>query len=174
MEDIFSCLFPKTEFGSGKMQEVGNTAKKYGCRAFLASDPFLKANGTADKVRKLLESSGISSVVFSDIQPNPSCFSIDGAAQLCMDEKCDMIIAIGGGSAMDFGKAVSIVAANGGKSWEYTERADHDTKRPKSSLPLIAVPTTSGTGSETTPFAVLNNPNIKEKSTIVSRPYFPA
>jgi alcohol dehydrogenase class IV len=74
---------------------------------------------------------------------------------------------------MDFGKAVSVLAQNGGESWAYTERADHDVIRPEGALPLIAVPTTSGTGSETTPFAVLNNPDIKEKSTIVSDHIFP-
>ena len=69
---------------------------------------------------------------------------------------------------MDFGKAVAVAAVNPGSTWQYTERSDHEVLRPLRTLPIVAVPTTAGTGSEATPFAVLNNTEIKEKSTIVS------
>ena len=174
MKDIFTCYFPKVEFGSGKINKIGDIATRYGKKAFLAIDPFLESSNIADKIVKLLEDTNINTIVYSDIKPNPSCFSVDEAAKICTDERCDMIIAMGGGSAMDFGKAVSVVAKNGRTSWEYTERADHDIKRPNYALPIIAVPTTSGTGSETTPFSVLNNPSLKEKSTIVSDYIFPS
>jgi alcohol dehydrogenase class IV len=139
----------------------------------LTIDPFLQESGVGERIVSLLEKAGVKAVTWTDIQPNPSCFGIDKASALAREEKCDCVVAVGGGSAMDFGKGVAVVAANPGTSWEYTERSDHQVKRPAATLPIVVVPTTAGTGSEATRFAVLNNPEIKEKSTIVSESIFP-
>lgn len=167
---MFKGHIPQVVFGEGALSEIGSMAKKYGSKAILTIDPFLDKNGTSEKVETLLQDAGISVVKWTDISPNPSCFLADDAGKLAKDFEADMVIAVGGGSAIDFGKAVSVVAMNPGKSWEYTERSDHPEgiKRPQNTLPVIAVPTTSGTGSESTPFSVLNNTEIREKSTIVN------
>lgn len=170
---MFRCYLPKIEFGEGRLQNIGEIAKPYGSRAILIIDPFWASHGLENEIIGLLNAKDIQVVVYSDIEPNPSCFTIDETGEMCRREKCEMIIAVGGGSAIDFGKALAIVAQNPDSSWSYTERADHDILRPKNALPIIAIPTTAGTGSETTPFAVLNNPKIKEKSTIVSDMIFP-
>jgi alcohol dehydrogenase class IV len=165
---MFKGRIPQIEFGEGILARVGQISKEFGNKAILTIDPFLDSAGISDKIIQSLLDEGIESIKCTDIEPNPSCFSIDKAGKLACEKGAQMVIACGGGSAIDFGKAVSVIAVNSGKSWEYTERADHEIKRPVHTLPLIAVPTTSGTGSETTPFAVLNNTEIKEKSTIVN------
>ena len=165
---MFKCCLPKIEFGEGILERLGELAGKYGTKAILTIDPYLDSKGIGKRIEKILSANGVDSIKFNDIEPNPSCFKIDKAGELSKKEKCQLVIAVGGGSALDFGKAVSVMAKNQGCSWDYTERADHIIKRPKDTLPMIAIPTTSGTGSEATPFAVLNNTKIKEKSTIVS------
>ena len=121
-----------------------------------------------------MRKANISSIEFSDIQPNPPYNKVDEAANIAKKEKCDVIIGIGGGSTIDTAKAVAVVLGGGGSSWDYVQRTDHDVKKPnKATLPIIAIPTTAGTGSETTLYAVLTNPDIKEKSTIISPMIFP-
>lgn len=173
-DKFFKGRIPRFEFGEGKLSAIGKAAKKYGRKAILTIDPFLDSGGAGKKIIRLLAEEGIDVVSFAEIEPNPSCFAADRAAQIARDSKADMVIAAGGGSAIDFGKAVSVIAVNPGSSWDYTERSDHKILRPETALPLIALPSTSGTGSEATPFAVLNNTSIREKSTIVSERIYAA
>lgn len=168
----FTGYMPLIEVGEGILGEIGAIAKEYGDKAILTIDPFLDQIGVSTKIETSLKDVGIQVVKCTEIEPNPSCFAIDRASAVAKAEECKMVIAVGGGSAIDFGKAVSVVAVNEGSSWDYTERADHEVRRPATTLPVIAIPTTSGTGSETTPFAVLNNTEIKEKSTIVNNAIF--
>jgi alcohol dehydrogenase class IV len=165
---MFKGRVPQFEFGEGILANIGKLAVKYGNKAILTIDPFLDSGETGKKIMGYLRDEGVDAVKFTGIEPNPSCFAADKAGEIARKEGVQSVIAVGGGSAIDFGKAVAVVAVNDGSSWDYTERADHNVKRPKAALPIIAVPTTSGTGSETTPFSVLNNTSIKEKSTIVS------
>jgi alcohol dehydrogenase class IV len=165
---MYKGRIPQFEFGEGVLSHIGKLSAQYGSKVMLVIDPFLNKGDAGAKIVQYLRETDVETVKCTDIEPNPSCFTIDKAGQIARDEKVKAVVAVGGGSALDFGKAVSIVAVNSGASWDYTERADHETKRPSAALPLIVVPTTSGTGSETTPFAVLNNTEIKEKSTIVS------
>jgi alcohol dehydrogenase class IV len=165
----FSAFMPRIEFGDGKIDTIAAVAKEHGRTAFLAIDPYLVTSGLAEEIRKKLKQGSIEAVVHSDIQPNPDCYSIDKAGAIARQEKCDLVIAVGGGSAMDYGKAVAVVATHPGESWRYTRRSDHEVLVPgEKTLPVIAVPTTAGTGSEATTYAVLNNTRIHEKSTIIS------
>lgn len=171
---MFNCYLPKLEFGNGIINSIGKYAKDMGSKAIVVIDPFIDSTGLGDNIITQLKDSGINAIKYSDIQPNPNCFKVDEASMLARDEKCEFAVAVGGGSVIDFGKGVAVISGNTGNCWEYTERADHRIKRPgKSTLPVIAVPTTAGTGSEVTPFAVFNNPEIKEKSTIVSDRIYP-
>jgi alcohol dehydrogenase class IV len=171
---MFKGRIPPFLFGEGIISQIGGAAGKYGKKAFLAIDRFLDSGEAGGKIQKSLAEAGVDVIKWNDIEQNPSCFTIDKAGEAAKKAGAGMVIAVGGGSTLDFGKAVSIIAVNPGGSWDYTERSDHTIKRPLSTLPVIAIPTTSGTGSETTPFAVLNNPSIKEKSTIVSDSIYPA
>lgn len=160
--------------GEGRLSELGEIAKEHGQKVFLVYDPFLKDSTTLEGIKENLTASGLSFVEFNDILPNPRNTSIDAGTALCVTERCDVVVAIGGGSAIDSAKANALVATNGGVCWEYTERAGEEVTRPTTkSLPLIVVPTTAGTGTEATSFAVINNPAEKRKCTIITPAIFP-
>lgn len=170
----FHCIVPKVLFGSGRRRELGAQAAGLGRTAFLAIDPFLESSGFKDEVEALLSASSVGVVSFTEIEPDPDGHSADLAGKIARDRGCDLVVAIGGGSAIDFGKGVAVVAANPGTVWEYTRRKDHTPRvTGAETLPIIAMPTTAGTGSEMTHFAVFSNSKIREKSTIVSERIFP-
>lgn len=170
----FSAFMPKIDFGDGKLERIGEITKPYGKKAMITIDPFLEKAGIGDTLSGLLKKSGIDSIRNMDIQSNPDCYAADKCGQVARESRCDVVIAVGGGSAMDYGKAVAVVATNPGESWAYTRRSDHKVLEPSDkTLPVITVPTTAGTGSEATTYSVLNNTRIHEKSTIVSEKILP-
>lgn len=170
----FHANVPKIIFGAGRLKELGTLTAALGKKVFLAIDPFLVTTGLNDTIKDILRAEGCDVLEYSEIEPNPECTKVDDAGKIAENGGCDCIVAVGGGSAIDFGKAAAVVAGNGGKSWEFTRRKDHTPKNPgPGTLPLIAVPTTAGTGSETTHFSVLSNPELKEKSTIAHEAIFP-
>jgi alcohol dehydrogenase class IV len=166
--EAFGFRVPTVVFGSGKRRELPALLQGTGKRAFLALDPYLSQRGTGDETSALLKEAGIDTVTYTEIDPDPDCFGVDKAAKLAREESCDMVIAAGGGSAIDFGKGVAIIAKNPGTCWSYTRRRDHTPNTPgPDTLPVIALPSTAGTGSEMTHYAVFTNPRLREKSTIV-------
>jgi len=170
----FHCLVPKVLFGSGRVQSLGELACEWGRRAFLAVDPYIEKSGLADRLIHSLKKASIDTVRYSEIDPDPDCFAVDKAAEISRGNSCTSVIAVGGGSVIDFGKGVAVMAANPGTCWQYTRRKDHTPRVPgPKTLPVIVVPTTAGTGSEATHFAVFTNPKIREKSTIVSERIIP-
>jgi alcohol dehydrogenase class IV len=170
----FKCVVPKVLFGAGRRKELGSSAAEWGRKAFLALDPYLQRSGAGDEIEGLLAAAGLGVVRYSRIDPDPDCFGADQAAEFARREGCDLVVAVGGGSALDFGKGVAVVAGNLGTAWQHTRRKDHTPLVPGAgTLPVIALPTTAGTGSEMTPFAVFNNPSLREKSTIVSERIIP-
>lgn len=171
---LFHANVPKIVFGPGRLEEVGGMMEEIGKKVFLAVDPFLVTTGLNERISRILAAEGIEVEEFSRIEPNPDCVKVDEAAEAASKTNCDCIVAVGGGSAIDFGKAVAVVSGNGGNSWEYTRRKDHTPKVPgPKTLPLVAIPTTAGTGSETTHFSVLSNTKLREKSTIAHERIFP-
>ena len=164
----------KVLFGSEKINEVSGVVDRYGKKVLLIVDPFFMGTKIYQSIIKNLKASADKIVPFNDISPNPRNTVIDQAVRLCIKEKCDVVLAIGGGSAIDTAKAVAIIAVNGGKTWDYTERENEYVARPeKKKLPLIVIPTTSGTGTEVTPYAVINNVDIHFKATIINEMCFP-
>ena len=164
----FKFRVPDVVFGSGKRRDLPGILRGMGTRAFFALDPYLLQSGVGEETAALLKEEGIDTVMYSGIDPDPDCFSVDEAARAARDESCDMVIAAGGGSVIDFGKGVAVIAKNPGTCWSYTRRRDHTPNTPgPGTLPVIALPSTAGTGSEMTHYAVFTNPNLREKSTIV-------
>ena len=164
-----NCRVPKIIFGIGKTGQLPEFVQEFGKKAFLAIDPYVDKTGLADEVMNNLKKISVDTVKWTDIEPNPSCLGVDKAAEIAKREGSEVVIAIGGGSTMDFGKGVAVMATHPGICWQYTERTDHEVLRPTSAtLPVITIPTTSGTGSEATAYAVFNNPEIKEKSTLIN------
>lgn len=164
----FKCSIPDIVFGSGNVGMIAEHAAGLGSKVLLAIDPYWVDRGLAERIADDLRRSDVGCVPYSSIEPNPSCFSVDKAAAVAVAERCDCVVAVGGGSAIDFGKGVAVMAVNPGTCWEYTDRKDHTARVPSTVLPIVAVPTTAGTGAEVTPFAVFNHPKLREKSSIVS------
>lgn len=174
MFDYLIDLPTKVKFGEGTIKELGTITSGYGKKAFVMHDPYLKGTAMLESILADLKASGVSVTIFDDVSPNPRDTVVDQAAALCAKEGCEVVIGIGGGSAIDSAKAIAIVAKNGGNTWGYTRRTDGEVLQPKKGkLPLIVVPTTSGTGTETTPFSVINNPALHFKATIVDDVCYP-
>ncbi|MCD8355945.1 MAG: iron-containing alcohol dehydrogenase [Clostridia bacterium] len=171
----FQFHFPtQLRIGEGERKQLGKIAAEYGKKAFLAFDPFLNGSTVQKEMLEDLSQNGVAYEIFSDIVPNPRNTSIDQGAELCRNTGCELVIAVGGGSAIDTAKAIALTAALGGSCWDYTERQGEYVKRPdRPGLPLIAIPTTAGTGTEATQFAVINNPEQVRKCTIITPLIYP-
>jgi alcohol dehydrogenase len=165
MKDIgkFTYFLPtKIIFGVGTIDQVGTLVKPLGRKALVVTGgKSAKSTGLLDKVVKELDETGISHILFDRIVPNPLTTTVDDGAKIAKDEKCDFVIGIGGGSPIDSAKMISAVAKSGGKCWDYTNVGGG--RVPKEALPMVAIPTTHGTGTEADPFAVITNPQTHEK-----------
>jgi len=122
-------------------------------RALLVTDAFLVASGVASRLADALEQDGVSVRVFADVQPDPTDRNVDDGLAALLESGAEAIIALGGGSPIDDAKAIAIRAINPAPLAEYA--GYH--KIPHPGLPLIAIPTTAGTGSEVTKVAVITD-----------------
>ncbi|WP_455809105.1 iron-containing alcohol dehydrogenase [Clostridium butyricum] len=143
----------KIHFGKGRISEVKDIARAIGCNnGLLVADPFFFTNGLAEKI--INESEGTIIASFGEISPNPDVTEVDECANIIREKNIGFVVALGGGSSMDCAKAAASVALT-----EDSIRKYHGTgvSLPIDHLPLIAVPTTSGTGSEVTCVSVLTD-----------------
>lgn len=139
-------------FEPGSLSRLGAKAKELGCqRALLVTDPGLRAVGHETRAIDYLEDAGISVVVFDEVRENPTTKDVDRAVQVAKEGDVDLIVGLGGGSSMDTAKGCNFILTNGGEMKDYWGVG----KATKPMLPLIAVPTTSGTGSECQSFALI-------------------
>ncbi len=164
---------PPILFGVGVVQRVGERAKalKMSKALFLAG-PVMKRIGLTDEVRGILERSGVESVVFSEIEPDPPVEEVEKAGKLYLDEGCDGIIAMGGGSSLDAAKAVAVRVSHPGPLTEYDVMVGGAGKI-KTVPPIICIPTTSGTGSEVNQYAVITDTKRNVKFIILSERLIP-
>ena len=157
-------------FGVGEIARLGEAIDAAGgSRIFLVTDPGVVAAGVADRA---LASSRFPATVYSEVEPNPSGATIErGAAELRRYGLADtVIVAIGGGSAMDAAKAIALCAANDRPVWEL----EYDGPALAPGRPIVAIPTTAGTGSEAHPFAVITHDEIGRKDYIGHPSLLPA
>ena len=159
----------KIIFGSDTTKNLGEILIKNGYNnAFLVSDPIFKENGLIDLL--ISNSNGIIKNYFCDLTPNPSVEEVDNCAQLIRENSYDVIVALGGGSSLDCAKAACIVACDKYKTCEYHSGG---RKFVKEALPIVAIPTTAGTGSEVTCVSVLTDRDKNLKAPIVSESFYP-
>jgi alcohol dehydrogenase len=148
----------RVEFASGISGTVGPEAKELGgTTALLVTDPGVRQAGVTDGIESSLTEAGLGVVVFDDIAPNPRDTSVAKGADTARSEGCDVLVAVGGGSAIDTAKGISAVHAHGGTIQDYESDPDCWFKVPGPTTPLIAIPTTAGTGSEVTFWAVITD-----------------
>ena len=168
----FTVQWPgKLVFGAGRLATLGDEAKGLGRRAFVATTRDLSALGLTARVQGLLESSGIAVSLYEDVQADPTCLAVDAAAALARAAGCDLVVGLGGGSAIDLAKGVAVAATHPGPIWDYVTYTGANAKPVTgATLPIIAIPTTAGTGSEVTLGTVLDNPDRAMKAALLS-PY---
>lgn len=157
--------------GKGSLAKLPEVAEKLGGKkAFIISGPHLNKMGIVKSCQDAMKEKGIESSSFTETEGNPSVETVDKAAAAFKESGADFIVALGGGSPMDVAKAVGVVAKYGGSITEY-EGAD---KVPGDIIPLIAVPTTAGTGSEVTAFSVITDHSRDYKLTVFSYKLIPS
>jgi len=162
------CKFevPEIIFGRGLLDQVGACARRLGGKkVLLVSDQGLFAAGWVDQVMKSLLASDLTFVYFDQITPNPKDHEIEAGAAEYIAQGTDVIVGLGGGSAMDAAKGIAILVSNGGLIRDYAGTDKIHRPLP----PLVLCPTTCGTGSDVSQFAVVNDTHEKCKFTIMSR-----
>jgi alcohol dehydrogenase class IV len=167
----FSYELPtKIEFGVGISERVPERVEECGGgRVLLVADPGVLDAGVVDKVTDALEHASIPYFLFSDIEPEPEARSIVDGVQLARSEGCDAVVGIGGGSALDSAKAIAVMLENEGHIRDYAGQ----NLVPNPGVPMIALPTTAGTGSEVTIWSVISEKEEKVKYGVGS-PYMTA
>lgn len=160
----------KIFFGEGRLEELGTLTKGLGEKALLVTGrKSMRKLGITDKVMKLLQESFVKVVLYDEVTPNPTVEVVNEGAKIAVKEGCDVIIGLGGGSALDSAKGIAVVASHGGSAWDYIGEG----KVTEKTLPIVAIPTTAGTGSETTLVSVLTNKKNLRKDAISSPYIFP-
>lgn len=153
---------PRTRvlFGAGMLSRLGELARALGFRrTLLASDHGLVEAGHVGRAARLLSEAGIAFVPFHDFSVNPDTRAAEAGRALAAAERVDSLIGLGGGSSMDCAKAVNFLLTNGGRMADY--RGYGRTRQPL--LPMIGIPTTTGTGSEAQSYAVISDAETHEK-----------
>ncbi len=152
-------------FGAGKLEELG-TVSLPGSKALivLSAGTAMKKQGYLDRVVALLKKNGAESVIFDRILPNPIKDHIMEGAALARKEKCDFVVGLGGGSSIDSAKSIALMAKNPGDYWDYIGGGTGKGLPVKEgALPVVAITTTAGTGTEADPWTVITNLETKEK-----------
>lgn len=157
---------PEIIYGLGSLSQVGQCAKRLGGeRVLLVTDPGVIAHGWVDESIQFLEKESLRHLIYDNVTSNPRCFQVEQGAKVYNQEKCDVIVAVGGGSPMDTAKGIAILVSNHGKIHDYAGCNLITQPIP----PLICVPTTAGTGSDVSQFSIITDPRKKIKMTILSR-----
>lgn len=157
-------------FGIDSISKIGEKAAAYGKKALIVTDRFLGETDTIRKIIAFLNEKHVASVLAANVVPNPLDKDVHEGVELYQKNGCDMIIAVGGGSSIDSGKTIGAIVANGGKTQDLLDGSALKNPLP----PFIAVPTTAGTGSEVTIFAVITDSTTHEKLILFSHSLLPA
>jgi hydroxyacid-oxoacid transhydrogenase len=168
-ETIFTWGAPPLKFGAGAVDEVGFEMVQFGARRVLIiTDPTINATGIPQRVAESLSGYGIAAEIFDGVHVEPTDESLEKAAGYAREQgPWDGFIAVGGGSAIDTAKAVNLITTDGGHLMDYLNQPIGRALAPRGPLkPLIAIPTTAGTGSESTAMCVLDVLSMKVKTGI--------
>ena len=152
---------PRTRviFAAGAIDRAGELARAIGTNALLVTDPGIVAAGHVERARRSLDAAGVSVTIFDRVRENPTTREVDECLEVARAVRPDLIIGLGGGSSMDTAKGCNFILTNGGRMQDYWGVG----KATKPMLPLIAVPTTAGTGSECQSFALIADEETHQK-----------
>jgi alcohol dehydrogenase class IV len=156
--------------GGGALAELPAMLGRLGLdNPLIVTDPYIRGCGILDRTTALLDRAALRWQVFADTVPDPTSAVVETGAQILRAGGFDSVIAVGGGSAIDTAKAMSVLAANGGRMRDYKV----PNEIAKSGPPVVAIPTTAGTGSEVTRFTVVTDTETDEKMLIAGLPCCP-
>lgn len=164
LQEVAEFRMPKSVlYGRNSLEKLGEQSKKLGKRAFIVSDTIMEKLGYVESCIKQLNAKGITVSTYNKVNAEPTNIHVLEALSICKEGKCDFIIGIGGGSCIDVAKAIAVLYTNGAEIEDYVQK---DVEIEKDPLPLIAIPTTSGTGSEVTSVVVITNKKTDVKMMI--------
>ena len=150
-------------FGRGRSNEIGTEVAKYGAKALIVTGRnSTKKTGLLDKAIALLKEAKVAYEIFDKVDQNPLTTVVYEGIEVIKETNCDVVLGIGGGSIMDAAKAIAFAFKNPGDISDYI----FGIKQGDQALPIVLVPTTAGTGSEGNCFAVLTNPETKDKKSL--------
>jgi len=155
----------KIFFGRGCLDKLGEV-KLPGKKAMIVTTPdkWIVEAGHLGRLKSLLKKNGAESILYNGVHPNPGKRQVEEAAKICREEGCDMVLGFGGGSSIDTAKSIALLSTNDGDFWDYVATGSgkgHEIKNKP--LPVIAVPTTAGTGTEADPWVVITKEETNEK-----------
>lgn len=165
----------KLLFGFGQLNELHNQNLP-GRKALIviSNGKSTKSNGYLERVEKELDKAKVEHILFDEIQPNPTLKNVMNGAQKAKENCCDFVVALGGGSVMDAGKAIAFAMTNPGDLWDYSYSMTGKKKAPVAPCaPIVAITTTAGTGSEIDQWSVITKEETNEKSGFGSPSSFP-
>ena len=170
-ETVFTLEATPVKFGPGAVDDAGWELARLGVtRALMVTDPHLAELGVPDRVRQSIEAEGIEVVVYDRARVEPTVDSLQEACDFALDAKVDGFVSVGGGSSIDTAKVANLIVTHPAEVMAYVNAPVGEGRKPPSPLqPHLAVPTTSGSGSEATTVAVLDLPDLKVKSGISHR-----
>jgi alcohol dehydrogenase len=173
----FSYFLPsRILFGSGMLEELGKM-KLPGKKALIviSAGTSMKKLGYLDRVVNLLRQNGAESVVFDKIQPNPVKTHVMEGAAIAKQNECDFVVGLGGGSSIDSAKSIAVMAKNPGDYWDYVGGGSGKAQPvTNGALPVVAITTTAGTGTEADPWTVITKEETNEKIGFGNDDTFPA
>lgn len=159
-------LPPLSLIGPGALKDLGEELKNLPYKkALFVTDKILVKLGVAKKVQDVMEASGIEVILYDDVKPNPTVSNVENGLKLLKGNSCDFIVTLGGGSPQDCGKAIGILATNGGKVSDY----EGINLSKKVALPIVAINTTAGTASEVTINYVITDVERHIKMVVVDK-----
>jgi alcohol dehydrogenase class IV len=157
-------------FGKGRLQELGSYVNRLGDKVLLVTGrTFARKYGYIELLTSNMENAGVKVFVFDKVEENPSIETVESGSSLCRSLNVNIVVGFGGGSVMDAAKAIALLSAKGGSIRDYI----HPYVVEDEILPIIAIPTTCGTGSEVTRYALLSDLTAKRKVVVAGYPLIP-
>lgn len=162
-------------FGAGRLKEIASMSLP-GRKALLCviGKSYVQESGLQDKVISLLKENGVDCHVYDDIAPNPTRKSVMEGAKIARKHDCEFVIGLGGGSSIDTAKAIAAMMRTPGDLWDYGYTGTGGKKEIQDAVPIVAITTTSGTGTESDQYCVITNEETGEKLDFTADSIFPA
>lgn len=169
-ENLLKFDVPEVIYGPGALAGIGQCAKRLGGeKVFLVTDPGVIGAGWVDQCLRHFKAEGLAYVVYDNVVTNPRDFQVEQGVQLYTRKRCDVIVAVGGGSPIDTAKGIAVLATNHGSIHEYSGCNLVHQPIP----PIICAPTTAGTGADVSQFSIILDSRKKVKMAILSRAIMP-